>query len=103
MRRRGRLRATQQANASAQPSRTIHECNRALTAREPHDTNAASSRGAGSPMLSRFVALLIASTAAAPALAASQAELDSLANSMGVRVAILDNKPATCPKQPDGG
>jgi hexosaminidase len=53
-------------------------------------------------MLSRFVALLIASTAAAPTLAASQAELDSLANSMGVRVAILDNKPATCPKQPDG-
>jgi hexosaminidase len=52
-------------------------------------------------MVSRFIAFLIAS-AATPAVAASQAELDSLANSMGVRVAILDNKPAICPKQNGG-
>jgi hexosaminidase len=53
-------------------------------------------------MLPRLVALLIVSAAASPATAASQGELDSLANSIGVRIAILDNKPANCPKQPDG-
>lgn len=38
----------------------------------------------------------------APAAAATQAELDALSNGMGVRLAILDNKPAACPKQSDG-
>jgi len=53
-------------------------------------------------MLSRLVALLIASTAASPSPAAPQGELDRLANGMGVRLTILDNKPAECPKKASG-
>jgi hexosaminidase len=48
------------------------------------------------------LALLAALGLAGPALAASQAELDGLAGAMGVRLSILDNKPATCPKQASG-
>jgi hexosaminidase len=53
-------------------------------------------------MLSRFVALLIASIAASPTVAATQNELDALASGMGVRLTILDNKPPECPKQANG-
>ena len=53
-------------------------------------------------MYSRLVALLIASTAAAPAIARSQGELDALADRMGARLTILDNKPADCPHQANG-
>jgi hexosaminidase len=53
-------------------------------------------------MPKRLVALLIASAVAAPAMAATQSELDRLANGMGVRLTILDNKPAECPKQANG-
>src|SRR3954462_2361116 len=53
-------------------------------------------------MYSRLVALLIALTAAAPAIARSQGELDALADRMGARLTILDNKPADCPHQANG-
>ncbi len=53
-------------------------------------------------MYSRLVALLIASTTAAPAIARSQGELDALADRMGARLTILDNKPADCPHQANG-
>jgi len=49
-----------------------------------------------------LIALSIALGLASPAAAASQAELNDLAARMGVRLAILDNKPAGCPGQPDG-
>lgn len=49
-----------------------------------------------------LIAFLIASTVASPAFAASQDTLDSLASQMGVRVAVLDNRPSRCPGQ-DGG
>jgi hexosaminidase len=50
----------------------------------------------------RSIAFLIASTVASPTLAASQQELNSFAGRMGVRVTILDNKPANCPGQAGG-
>ena len=53
-------------------------------------------------MLTRLVALLIASGAGVPAAAATQSQLDSLASGMGVRLSILDNKPPECPKQANG-
>lgn len=53
-------------------------------------------------MYRRLIAFLIASTVASPTFAASQQALDSLANGLGVRLAILDNKPAHCPGQADG-
>ena len=53
-------------------------------------------------MRSSLVALSVALTMASPAAAASQAELNDLASGMGVRLAILDNKPASCPGQADG-
>ena len=49
-----------------------------------------------------LVAFLITSTASSTVFGASQQALDSLANGMGVRVAILDNKPANCPAQANG-
>ena len=49
-----------------------------------------------------LIAFSIALSAASPAFAASQQELNSLADRMGVRLQILDNKPANCPGQ-DGG
>lgn len=55
-----------------------------------------------SEMALRQVALLMALGVSAPALAATQADLDALSGAMGVRLAILDNKPATCPKQANG-
>ncbi len=53
-------------------------------------------------MALRSAVLVSALALAAPATAATQAELDSLAKSMVARLAILDNKPAACPHQPDG-
>jgi len=53
-------------------------------------------------MHSRLIAFLIASSVVSPTLAASQQELNSLASEMGVRLTILDNKPATCPGQAGG-
>jgi len=53
-------------------------------------------------MFLRLVALLIASTSAATAVAATQTELDSLASTMRVRLTIVDNKPSECPKQANG-
>ena len=53
-------------------------------------------------MALRSAVLVSALALAAPAAAATQAELDSLAKSMVARLAILDNKPAACPHQPDG-
>jgi hexosaminidase len=49
-----------------------------------------------------LIAFSIALSFASPALAASQQELNALANGMGVRLAILDNKPANCPGQANG-
>jgi hexosaminidase len=48
------------------------------------------------------IAFLIALSIASPALAKSQEELNSLASGMGVRLTIVDNKPAGCPGQPNG-
>lgn len=53
-------------------------------------------------MRRRLIAFLVASVLSSPAAATSQQALDFLANNMGVRVAILDNKPAHCPRQADG-
>ena len=53
-------------------------------------------------MHSRLIAFLIASSVVSPTFAASQQELNSLASEMGVRLTILDNKPATCPGQAGG-
>jgi hexosaminidase len=50
----------------------------------------------------RRLALLSAIGLASPAAAATQAELGALAGGMGVRFAILDNKPDACPKQASG-
>lgn len=50
----------------------------------------------------RAAACVAALCSPAPALATTQAGLDALANRMGVRLTILDNKPATCPKQASG-
>ena len=49
-----------------------------------------------------LIAFSIALSFASPAFAASQQELNALANAMGVRLAILDNKPANCPGQATG-
>ena len=46
--------------------------------------------------------LFIDSTFAAPADAATQTELDSLASTMRVRLTIVDNTPTECPKQANG-
>jgi hexosaminidase len=53
-------------------------------------------------MAFRSAALVSALALAAPAAAATQTELDSLAKSMAVRLEILDNKPAACPQQREG-
>ena len=53
-------------------------------------------------MRRELIGILIASGIASPAVPASQAQLDSLAAKMGVRLAILDNHPATCPGQANG-
>ena len=53
-------------------------------------------------MHSSLIAFLIASSVASPAFAASQQDLNSFASGMGVRLTILDNKPATCPAQTGG-
>src|SRR5689334_12783353 len=53
-------------------------------------------------MRSSSIALSLALALAGPAVAASQAELNDFAGKMGVRLAILDNKPANCPGQADG-
>src|SRR4051794_29465264 len=53
-------------------------------------------------MRSSLFACLIASTFASPVLAQSQQDLDALAGGMGVRLAIVDNKPAKCPGQASG-
>lgn len=50
----------------------------------------------------RLFAFLIASAIASPDVAATQQDLNALGNGMGVRLAILDNKPADCPGQADG-
>lgn len=50
----------------------------------------------------KLIAFLIASTIASPGIAAAQKDLDSLARNMGVRIQILDNKPANCPAQANG-
>lgn len=53
-------------------------------------------------MKASLIALLVASSVGSPTFAASQQELNALASGMGVRLTIIDNKPATCPGQ-DGG
>ena len=53
-------------------------------------------------MRRELIASLIALCIASPAVATTQDELNSLAAGMGVRLAILDNKPARCPGQADG-
>ena len=53
-------------------------------------------------MLARLAALMMASAAASSATAATQSQLDQLASRMGIRLTILDNKPATCPRQANG-
>lgn len=53
-------------------------------------------------MAFRSAVLVSALAIAAPTAAATQAELDSLAERMAVRLEILDNKPAACPQQRDG-
>jgi hexosaminidase len=50
----------------------------------------------------KLIAFSIALAVATPAFAASQKELDELGAQMGVRLAILDNKPANCPGQASG-
>src|SRR5688572_22975539 len=46
--------------------------------------------------------LLVAAVAAAGTAPPTQADLDRLAGGMGVRLEILDNRPAKCPGQADG-
>ena len=46
--------------------------------------------------------LLIAAAAAAGSVPPTQADLDRLADGMGVRLEIVDNRPAKCPGQADG-
>lgn len=53
-------------------------------------------------MAFKSLAFLASLGLAAPAFAASQADLDTLAGGMGVRLSILDNKPANCPKRASG-
>jgi len=53
-------------------------------------------------MRRQLIAFLIASSIASPGFCASQGDLDSLGQKMGVRLAILDNHPANCPGQADG-
>jgi hexosaminidase len=50
----------------------------------------------------KWIAFSIALSAASPGFAASQDQLNGLAARMGVRLAILDNKPANCPGQASG-
>ena len=49
-----------------------------------------------------LIALPFAFGSASAAIAASQAQLNDLGARMGVRLAILDNRPANCPGQGDG-
>lgn len=49
-----------------------------------------------------LIAFSIALSFASPVLAASQDQLNALASGIGVRLAILDNKPASCPGQANG-
>ena len=53
-------------------------------------------------MRCRLIAFSIALCVASASAAATQQELDSLADNLGVRVTILDNKPATCPREANG-
>src|SRR5215210_6227369 len=46
--------------------------------------------------------LLVAAAAAASTAAPTQADVDRLAGGMGVRLEIVDNRPAKCPGQADG-
>jgi hypothetical protein len=48
-------------------------------------------------MRTSLVAFSIALSAASPAVAASQQQLNNLATRMGVRLQILDNQRANCP------
>ena len=50
----------------------------------------------------RLMAFSIALSVASPTFAASQEQLNDLAARIGVRLAILDNKPANCPGQGSG-
>lgn len=50
----------------------------------------------------QLIAFSIALGLASPTFAASQEQLNDLAARMGVRLAILDNKPANCPGQANG-
>jgi hexosaminidase len=53
-------------------------------------------------MRRKLIAFSMALSVASPTFAASQQELNALAEHMGVTLQILDNKPANCPRQ-DGG
>lgn len=53
-------------------------------------------------MQRRLLAFLIACATASPSFAATQQDLNALATGMGVRLTILDNKPAHCPGQAGG-
>ena len=53
-------------------------------------------------MAFRSAVFVSALAMAASANAATQAELDSMSKGMVARLAILDNRPATCPQQRDG-
>jgi hexosaminidase len=46
--------------------------------------------------------LLVAAAAAAGTAAPTQADLDRLAGGMGIRLEILDNRPAKCPAGANG-
>ena len=50
----------------------------------------------------RLIALLIASSVPSPTVSVSQADLNSFAAEIGVRLEILDNKPGDCPGQASG-
>lgn len=50
----------------------------------------------------KHLALLAGASWSAAAAAASQSELDSLARNLGVRLTIVDNRPASCPRQANG-
>lgn len=53
-------------------------------------------------MRRRVIGFLMGSALASAAPAASQQQLDAVANHMGVRISILDNRPAKCPGQAGG-
>jgi hexosaminidase len=53
-------------------------------------------------MRRKLIAFLIGSALGSPAFAGSQSELNSLANRIGIKLQILDNKPSNCPGQANG-